>query len=97
MRSPITRDMVDEALQWVDEECSEANVLANLLDQHGDWDWCEDSEHDPYERLAIVQSKDSYWVVYRGSEPDEAERFEKKSQAKHRFESWAFNLTADTL
>jgi hypothetical protein len=97
MSSPITQAMVDEALQSVDEEYSEANALANLLDQHGDWDWCEDSEHDPYDRLAIVQSRGSYWVVYRGSEPDEAERFEKKSQAKHRFENWAFNLTADKL
>ena len=91
MSGSITVAMVDASLQLVDEDYSEANALADLLDEHGAWDWCEDSEHDPYERLAVLHSSGAYWAIYRGAEADDAERFETRSLAMRRYDEWLEN------
>lgn len=74
---------VDAVLDSVDggDGCV-AIALADLLDEHGAWDWDDGAEHDPSDRLAVVESSGAYWLVYRGSEPDEVRRFASNDAAE---------------
>jgi hypothetical protein len=76
----IRAALVDAVLDDVDEDDededkSTAHLLADLLDQHGAWDWDDGSEHAPSDRLAVVESSGAWWCVYRGTESDCAWRF----------------------
>ena len=66
---------VDAVLDSVDDDSNPGTALADLLDNSGDWDWSDEAEHGPEDRLAVVESTGAYWLVYRGSEGDTAERF----------------------
>jgi hypothetical protein len=78
----IKTTKVDAVLDSVDGgDFSVAVALADLLDECGEWDWSDDSEHDPCDRLAVLESTGAYWLVYRGSEPDEATRYESSDVA----------------
>lgn len=82
------RSEIDAALDTVAEDDSPATALANLLDRRGEWDWSDDGEHDPSERVAVIESTGAWWVVYRGAEPDEARRYATESEARERARSW---------
>lgn len=73
----ITITLVDAALDVLDEDedGASAEALVTLLDEHGEWDWDDGSTHDPSDRIALVESSGAYWVVYAGTEPDQAWRF----------------------
>jgi hypothetical protein len=58
-----------------------ATELADELDRSGAWDWSDDDDSD---RLAIVKRCGSWYVVYRGSEPDTADRYTSKIGALRR-------------
>lgn len=70
---------VDHAIDQDDSGVAER--LADLLDDAGDWDWTDDSEHDPYDRFAVIESTGAYWLVYRGTESDSARRFASREDA----------------
>ncbi len=82
MRIPV----VDAAIDMCDSEDAIAAALADLLDDEGAWDWSDGSEHDPSDRLAVVESSGAWWVVYRGTEADEVMRFGDGDRA--RAEMW---------
>jgi hypothetical protein len=73
---------VDAVLDSVSDDESPAGALADLLDEKGDWDWSDDSEHDPSDRLAVLESSGAYWLVYRGAECDAATRFASYGEAQ---------------
>lgn len=64
---------VDAVLDTANED-ETATALANLLDAKGAWDWSDNSDHDPSDRTAVVESSGAWWAVYRGTEADEAHR-----------------------
>lgn len=72
---------VDAVLDTVGDDESPAQALGDLLDEGGDWDWSDGSEHCPEDRLAVVESTGAYWLVYRGVESDEATRFATADEA----------------
>jgi len=72
---------VDAVLDTVAAGESPAKALADMLDDAGAWDWADDSEHDPCDRLAVVESSGAYWLVYRGTESDEATRYASAAEA----------------
>lgn len=74
----LTVSMVDAA---IDQDGSSAQALGDLLDKHGAWDWTDDSERDPSDRLAVVESSGAWWCVYRGTESDDAWRFASRDEA----------------
>jgi len=77
----INTARVDAALDSASDDDNEGTVLADLLDENGDWDWSDDAEHGPEDRLAVVESSGAHWLVYRGSEGDTAERFATDAEA----------------
>ncbi len=80
----IKVSMVDALVDAIDEDADEgttATALADLLDRHGEWDWCDDDAHDPYDRLAVVEGSGAAWCVYRGSEADSADRYASSDDA----------------
>lgn len=83
----LNNNAIDAALDAIDEDTdgASAEALADLLDKHGQWDWTDDAEHDPSDRLAVVESTGAYWVVYRGTEPDQAWRFATRAEADEKF------------
>jgi hypothetical protein len=78
----IKASQVDAILDTVSDDESPAEALADLLDEKGAWDWSDGSEHDPSDRLAVLESSGAYWLVYRGTEADEATRFATDSEAQ---------------
>jgi hypothetical protein len=78
----IKTSEVDAILDTVSDDDTPAHALADLLDDKGDWDWSDDSEHDPCDRAALVESSGAYWCVYRGTEGDTAERFADENEAR---------------
>jgi hypothetical protein len=87
----VTR--VDAALDSVSDDENPAEVLADLLDHHGAWDWSDESEHDPSDRLAVLESSGAYWLVYRGTEDDEATRFASGAAAQQALKDQAERIT----
>lgn len=88
----ITIAMVDAVLETVDADPSAA--LADMLDKHGEWDWSDDGEHDPSERVAVVESSGAFWAVYRGSESDEAVRCATEDAARAKADAWIDSIEA---
>jgi hypothetical protein len=75
--------MVDVALDRIEgEDESPATALADLLDRYGQWDWTDDSAHDPSDRFAVVESTGAWWLVYRGTEADAAWRHATRESAE---------------
>jgi hypothetical protein len=72
---------VDAVLDSTGDDANPGTALADLLDASGDWDWSDGAEHGPEDRLAVVESSGAYWLVYRGSESDEAMRFATEQEA----------------
>jgi hypothetical protein len=72
---------VDAILDTVAAGQSPAKALADMLDEQGDWDWADESEHVPCDRLAVVESSGAYWLVYRGTESDAATRYASAAEA----------------
>lgn len=64
-----------------------ANRLADLVDKHGAWDWSDEAEHDPSDRMAVIESSGAYWLVYRGTEDDSADRYASRDEAWDALES----------
>lgn len=79
---------VDAVLDTVDEDDSPATALADLLDKRGEWDWSDDSDHDPSDRTAVVESSGAWWAVYRGTEADEAHRCASEDEARAVERKW---------
>lgn len=77
----ITTTQVDAALDTVPDDEDAAHALADLLDDAGEWDWSDGSEHDPSDRLAVLESSGAYWLVYRGTEGDSAYRYSTRDEA----------------
>jgi hypothetical protein len=84
---------VDAILDSVDDESNPGTVLADLIDKTGAWDWSDGSEHGPEDRLAVVESSGAWWLVYRGSEGDEAERFASEDDARKALKAQAYEIT----
>lgn len=72
---------VDAAIDALDDDTNPGSTLADLLDDTGDWDWSDEAEHGPEDRLAVVESTGAWWLVYRGSEPDSADRHASADEA----------------
>ncbi len=88
----ITTAKVDAALDSCTDEDDEVisdvgTALADLVEDHGAWDWSDESEHDPSDRAAVVESSGAWWCVYRGTEPDQAWRFAGEGEALARLEA----------
>ncbi len=77
---------VDAVLDSVAEDESPATALADLLDRHGEWDWSDGSETDPHDRFGVVESSGAWWLLYRGTEPDECTRFAVEAEARQALE-----------
>ena len=73
---------VDAILDTVSDDENPGTALADMLDQSDDWDWSDEAEHGPEDRFAIVESSGAWWLVYRGSEDDEATRFATEQEAQ---------------
>jgi hypothetical protein len=69
-------------LTGLSDDGNEATAMADLLDASGAWDWSDEAEHGPEERLAVVERSGAHWLVYRGSEGDEATPFAAEADAK---------------
>lgn len=78
----ISTQKVDAILDTVGDDENPGTALADLLDKTGDWDWSDGAEHGPEDRLAVLESSGAYWLVYRGSEADNAERFGDEALAR---------------
>ncbi|HEY2510169.1 MAG TPA: hypothetical protein VGI39_04915 [Polyangiaceae bacterium] len=59
-----------------------------MLDRKGDWDWSDDGEHEPSERVAVLESSGAWWAVYRGSADDDARRCDSKDAAIGVAQAW---------
>jgi hypothetical protein len=76
-------------------------ALADALDSTGTWDWCDDAEHGPCDRYAVVESWGTWWVVYRGSKPYGAEEvsasrgWRSERAARRRLEELVAQLKPD--
>lgn len=77
----IRASTVDAILDEVDDEESPAHALADLLDDRGEWDWSDGAEHEPSDRMAVLESSGAYWLVYRGTEGDTADRYASADEA----------------
>jgi hypothetical protein len=77
----LSRSAIDVVIDVSDDGI--ATRLANLLDEHGTWDWADDSDHDPSDRLAVLESSGAWWLVYRGTEADDATVYETWAEAWH--------------
>ena len=75
MGNRMTKSAVDAAIDADDETV--ATALADLLDANGAWDWTDDAE----DRFSVVESSGAWWLVYRGTESDEALRFASRDEA----------------
>jgi len=75
----VTIADVDAAIDA--DDAGIATRLADLLDKHGEWDW-----EDSWGTLAIVESSGAWWVVYRGTEPDQAWRHRFREAALANFD-----------
>jgi hypothetical protein len=82
----LTKSQIDAIIDSTDEDESPATALADALDKAGAWDWTDDSDHDPSDRLAVIESTGAYWLVYRGSEGDEATRYATRDEADAEFD-----------
>jgi len=78
---------VDAVLDTVDDE-GVATALADLLDSEGAWDWSDDSDHDPSDRVAVIESSGAWWAAYRGTEADEARRCASEDAAQAIMTGW---------
>jgi len=82
MARALDRNAVDAILDQFDEDEDPSRALADLLDRRGAWDWSDGSEHEPSDRLAIIESTGAVWLVYRGTEPDSARRYGSRAEAR---------------
>lgn len=89
----IKPTQVDAALDSVSDDDDPSKALGDLLDASGDWDWSDGAEHSPEDRLAVVESSGAYWLVYRGSESDEATRFSISDEAHAALKDQAESIT----
>jgi hypothetical protein len=79
---------IDAILDTVDEDDSPAKALADYLDKRGAWDWSDGAEHEPSDRVAVVESSGAWWAVYRGTEGDEAVRCATEAEADTKADEW---------
>ena len=73
---------IDAILDTVDDDESPAEALCDALDESGAWDWTDNAEHDPSDRLAVLESSGACWLVYRGAGADKASRYASRAEAK---------------
>lgn len=89
----ISRAQIDSVIDSNDDDRI-AQGLGDLLDATGEWDWSDGSDHDPSDRLAVLGSSGAWWLVYRGTEGDEATCFATEHEAQSalvlKSELWAF-------
>lgn len=69
-------------------------ALADLLDENGAWDWADVRPHEN-ERVAIVKSRNVWWVVYRGAASDDAVRCTSKAEALAIAREWCESVNIE--
>ena len=71
----IRPQLVDAVLDQVDGDESPATALADLVDEHDDWD------RPGADRWAVVESSGAWWVVRRGAKRDVCLRCSSQEEA----------------